>query len=153
MNRLLPLALIALGGLLPQASAFAHATRFAFGSPGTPSEVTRTIHVDANDAMKLVFDSRDIRQGDVVKFVVHNSGRIAHEFGIDDAAGQREHAAMMRQMPGMVHDDPNVIALKPGETRQLIWKFTKLRERTLIFACNVPGHYQAGMFLRLTIQP
>jgi uncharacterized cupredoxin-like copper-binding protein len=150
MPRLLAIVFL-LSGWLPTLAS-AHDTDFAFGSPGRAAEVTRTIHVVADDTMRLHFDATDLREGDVVRFEVRNTGRLAHEFGIADAAGQREHAQMMRQMPDMAHDDPNVITLKPGQTRSLIWKFTHMRQHRLVFACNVPGHYEAGMFLRLTVK-
>lgn len=122
------------------------------GSPGSASEVTRTIHVQASDDMKLVFDRQDIHQGDVVRFVVHNSGKVPHEFGIADEHGQAAHQKAMMAMPGMVHDEANVISLAPGETKTLIWRFTHMQQKHLVFACNVPGHYQAGMVVRLTVQ-
>jgi uncharacterized cupredoxin-like copper-binding protein len=45
--------------------------------------------------------------------------------------------------PAMIHDDPNAVFLQPGETRELIWRFDRAQE--LKFACNVPGHFEAGM--------
>ena len=44
----------------------------------------------------------------------------------------------------MGHDDPNSVLLNPGETKELVWRFSG-RDQQLEFACNVPGHYQAGM--------
>jgi uncharacterized cupredoxin-like copper-binding protein len=126
---------------------------FAFGSPAEASMVTRTIHVQANDQMRLLFDTQDIRVGDVVRFVVRNTGAVPHEFGIGDETSQRQHAEEMMQMPDMVHADANVVTLKPGETKVLIWSFKNLRQKNLVFACNVPGHYQAGMVLRLHVKP
>ena len=146
----LALALASLTALSPAQAGGAHS--YAFGSPGTPEEVTRTLHVQATDAMQLIFDRKDIRPGDVVRFVVTNTGKVAHEFGIEDEAGQAEHAKAMMAMPGMQHSAPNVITLQPGETRSLIWRFTHLRQQALVFACNVPGHYQAGMVQRLTVK-
>jgi len=49
----------------------------------------------------------------------------------------------MPGMEGMKHDDPNSILLAPGESGELIWTFSGDAE--LEFACNMPGHYQAGM--------
>jgi uncharacterized cupredoxin-like copper-binding protein len=44
----------------------------------------------------------------------------------------------------MGHDDPNSILLNPGESKELVWRFGEQVDG-LEFACNVPGHYQAGM--------
>ncbi|GLU32480.1 hypothetical protein WKR88_28640 [Trinickia caryophylli] len=126
--------------------------RFPFGSTADARAVTRTIHVQANDQMQLVFDSDDIRRGDVVAFVVRNTGSAPHEFGVADEAGQAAHQQEMMAMPGMQHDDPNVVSLAPGETKTLIWRFADVRDPRLVFACNVPGHYQAGMFKRVTLR-
>jgi uncharacterized cupredoxin-like copper-binding protein len=43
----------------------------------------------------------------------------------------------------MSHDDPNAILLEPGDSGEVIWKFTQTT--ALEFACNVPGHYDSGM--------
>lgn len=43
----------------------------------------------------------------------------------------------------MDHDDPNSVLVNPGKTGELVWKFTESTE--LEFACNIPGHYEAGM--------
>lgn len=43
----------------------------------------------------------------------------------------------------MDHDDPNAVSLDPGETEELVWTFTQ--KGTFEAACNIAGHYQAGM--------
>jgi uncharacterized cupredoxin-like copper-binding protein len=43
----------------------------------------------------------------------------------------------------MEHNDPNSVLLEPGKSAEVIWKYAKAGE--LEFACNVPGHYAAGM--------
>jgi uncharacterized cupredoxin-like copper-binding protein len=47
----------------------------------------------------------------------------------------------------MRHDDPNTVMVAPGETREMVWKFTKAME--IEFACNMPGHYESGMLGRI----
>ena len=44
----------------------------------------------------------------------------------------------------MKHDDPNSVLLEPGQSKEVVWKFSE--ESNIEFACNVPGHYQAGMY-------
>lgn len=56
----------------------------------------------------------------------------------------------MRQMPDMVHQDGNTVTVKPGETKVLTWEFNG--EIDVIFACNVPGHFEAGMFKAVDIK-
>ncbi|BEV71870.1 MULTISPECIES: plastocyanin/azurin family copper-binding protein [unclassified Paludibacterium] len=126
--------------------ALAHpAGQTDFGHPAKAAQATRTIRVEANDQMQLRFSQRDIRQGDVVRFIVTNHGKARHEFGIADPAAQKQHAAEMRAMPDMMHDEPNVISLNPGETKSLTWSFSKLKSHDIVFACNLPGHAEAGM--------
>jgi uncharacterized cupredoxin-like copper-binding protein len=44
----------------------------------------------------------------------------------------------------MMHSDPNSTLLEPGERAEVIWRFPD--EATEVgFACNVPGHREAGM--------
>jgi len=129
-----------------------HAMRMAFGEPGKAPEVTKTIHVQATDQMRFVFDRTDIKVGDVVAFVVTNTGKLKHEFTIGDEAFQRAHAAMMKQMPDMDHHDPNMVTLAPGETKTLIWKFDKPMKAPVLFECHEAGHLEAGMVMKVMLQ-
>ena len=138
-------ALFACAGVFADAGHDHDGMKVTFGSPGKESEVTKTINVEANDQMKFVFDRIDIKQGDVVKFVVRNTGKVRHEFSIGDTPYQRAHAAMMKKMPDMVHNDPNMVTLESGETKTVIWKFDKPVQGKLVFACHEPGHFEAGM--------
>jgi len=122
----------------------------ACGEPAKLEEVTKTIHLDAADEMKFNFKQElKIKKGDVVKFVVTNTGKINHEFSIGNESEQEKHRAMMRNMPDMVHEDGNSITVKPGETKELIWKFHG--DPKVVFACNIPGHSEAGMMHRMTV--
>jgi uncharacterized cupredoxin-like copper-binding protein len=65
--------------------------------------------------------------------------------------GKMDHAAMGHgDMGGMKHDDPNSVLVEPGKSAELTWTFTKATG--LEFACNIPGHYQAGMVGKLTVE-
>lgn len=120
----------------------------ATGQPGDSGRVSRTIRIAARD---IEYDEPEIRvrAGETVKFVVTNAGRLRHEFMIGDAAEQREHAEMMRQMPDMVHDDASTITLDPGETKSVVWQFTNAG--LLEAACHITGHYEAGMKIRIVV--
>jgi len=120
------------------------------GEPGKLSEVTKTIVLETVDAMRFNFESQpDVQSGDVVRFIVTNKGQINHEFSIGNAEEQKAHQAMMRKMPDMVHEDGNSITVKPGETRELIWKFKG--DPKVVFACNIPGHAEAGMMHSMNV--
>ena len=113
------------------------------GQPGKPSAVSRTIRVTMLDTMRYDPSSISVKEGETIRFVVTNSGKLRHEFGIGTHQEQLEHDEMMKAMPDMVHDDPNVVTLEPGQTRELVWQFTK--SGTFEIACHIPGHYPAGM--------
>ncbi|TJZ73112.1 cupredoxin domain-containing protein [Chitiniphilus eburneus] len=124
------------------------ARQYTFGSPGQDSAVTRTIEVSAGDDMKFTYSPplTGIKQGETIRFVIRNTGKLAHEFSVGDAASQRAHALMMKKMPDMKHaDDPSAVSLAPGQTGHLVWRFDKAMSGDVIFACQVPGHYDAGM--------
>jgi uncharacterized cupredoxin-like copper-binding protein len=114
----------------------------AAGRPGNPEKISRTIKVTALD-IKYDKPKIEVKAGETIKFIVTNAGKLRHEFIIGDAEEQKQHAEMMRQMPDMVHEDANTITLEPGETKNLVWQFSKAGK--LEVACHIPGHYEAGM--------
>lgn len=119
------------------------------GRPGDPGKISRTIKITAMD---IRYDKPAIRikAGETIKFVVTNAGKLRHEFMLGDAGEQRAHAEMMKEMPDMVHSDPNMVTVEPGETKILVWHFT--RAGKFEAACHIPGHYEAGMKSELTVR-
>lgn len=112
------------------------------GGPGKASDVKRVVQVEARNPAFNVKQIQ-VRAGETIKFVVTNKSTIAHEFAIASSKEHEGHRAMMRDMPDMVHEEPNVVTIKPGETKELIWKFGN--DTDLEFACNIPGHAEQGM--------
>ena len=55
----------------------------------------------------------------------------------------------MRKFPEMEHDEPCMVHVSPGKTGQMIWTFDKPGE--VVFACLIPGHYEAGMTGKVTM--
>lgn len=115
----------------------------AAGVPGDPAKVNRTIQVEMNDSMRFTPDKLDVKAGETIRFFVVNKGKLPHEMVIGTAAEIHEHAAMMKQMPGMVHKEPNQINLAPGQRGGIVWKFSNTG--TVSYVCLVPGHMEAGM--------
>lgn len=121
------------------------------GMPVMAGRATKTINVDLLDSMRLDFaEHPGVKNGDIVKFVVTNKGQLPHEFSIGDKKEQAAHREMMRSMPNMKHTDGNTVSLKSGETKELTWMFMGNKE--VIFACNVAGHYDAGMHSKAMIR-
>jgi uncharacterized cupredoxin-like copper-binding protein len=121
------------------------------GQPAEASAATKTVNVNLLDSMKFEFvEPLDIKDGDIVKFVITNKGKLAHEFSLGSESEQEAHREMMKQMPGMVHTDSNIVTVQPGETNELVWQF--LGKNQVVFACNVPGHFEAGMHHEVEVQ-
>lgn len=119
------------------------------GRPAAQQEATLTVNVATFDTMRYAFSSDlNLKKGDVVKFVITNEGKIPHEFSIGDKAEQAEHREMMRKMPDMVHHDASTVTIKPGKTQILAWKFNTA---DVVIACNIPGHFEAGLFKKITL--
>ncbi|MCL5061255.1 MAG: cupredoxin family protein [Candidatus Thermoplasmatota archaeon] len=120
------------------------------GKPGDPSRVSRTIEVTMDDSMRYTPDRIDVKAGETIRFFVKNTGRITHEMVIGSLDELKEHAEMMRQMPGMQHAEPNMVTLKPGQRGGIVWQFDK--PGTVDFACLVPGHMEAGMVGKVRVE-
>lgn len=115
----------------------------AIGEPGKAANVTRTVRIDMSDAMRYTPSSIDAKQGETIRFVIKNSGKVKHELVLGTEKELKEHYEQMKKFPEMEHDDPNMVTVAPGKTGQVIWKFTKAGK--IDFACLQPGHYDAGM--------
>lgn len=113
------------------------------GEPGKASEVSRTVTIEMADTMRFTPGMIDVKQGETIRFVAKNLGRIKHEMVLGTPKELKEHYAMMLKMPGMEHAEDNVVTVEPGKTGEIIWRFT--RARVVDFGCLQPGHYPAGM--------
>ena len=125
-------------------------TESATGRPGDAVKVSRTVDIVMDDTMRFHPGQIQVKPGETVRFLLKNAGKIPHEMMIGSAAELKEHAAMMRNMPGMNHAEPNVITLDPGQKGDMIWQFPQTG--TIDFACLVPGHMEAGMIGKIKIQ-
>jgi len=121
----------------------------AWGIGGTAKAVTRTIAVSMTDTMRFSPEKIDVKQGDTLKFVLKNDGKVLHEFVIGTKKDLDEHAALMVKFPNMEHDEPYMAHVKPGQTGTIIWTFNKAG--SFDFACLIAGHYQAGMIGKITV--
>jgi uncharacterized cupredoxin-like copper-binding protein len=113
------------------------------GKPGIASKATRTVKVDMTDGMRFNPSSIEVKQGETVRFIVTNSGKLKHELVLGTERELREHYEVMKKNPEMEHADPNMVTLGGGKTGEIVWQFTKAGK--VDFACLQPGHYDAGM--------
>ena len=142
------------------------------GSHGKLSDISRTIKVKMYDNYyKPSFFN--IKAGETIKFEVENFGELVHEFNIANALMHMQHQPEMEKMveneilfsdyidkkkmkkiakldKSMGHSHSNSVLLAPKEKKNLIWKFHNTSN--IEIACNVPGHYQAGMIAKVTIK-
>ena len=120
------------------------------GKPGDAKKVSRAVQVVMTDDMQFTPAKVNVKRGEIIRFVVRNAGRIKHAMVIGSMAELKEHAEMMRKMPGMEHADANMVALEPGKSGALVWQFTKAG--TAAFACLQPGHFEAGMMGAVSVK-
>lgn len=149
-----------------------HSHGAGIGEPGRASEADRTVEVTMHDNY-FEPETLSFSKGETVRFIVHNTGQLVHEFNIGTAAMHAKHQEemMMMQEHGalharhidheamqmdmgdghtMAHDDPNSVLLEPGQSGEIVWRFSV--DTDLEFACNVPGHYMAGMVGEIDVQ-
>lgn len=146
-----PFALIAATAMLVAAcSTGGAATSAPVGSPAPSSAGNATrIEVKLTDALRIEPAAITVPAGVPVTFVITNSGATDHEFYLGDEAAQAEHEKEMVAMGGMGHDEPEGIAVKPGQTRELTYAFAQPGQT--LAGCHVAGHYGAGMKAAITI--
>ena len=94
-----------------------------WGIAGDAKAVSRTITIGMSDSMRFSPDKIDVKQGETIKFVIKNSGKMMHELVIGNKKDLDEHAALMVKFPGMEHDEPYMAHVAPGKTGQIIWTF------------------------------
>ncbi len=139
------------------------------GMQGNKKSVDRTIKVSMYDNYYQP-NKFEIKKGETIKFIVQNKGELVHEFNIATKKMHLRHQPEMLMMveneiiladkidkkkmmeiskknPSMAHKHSNSVLLSPGESAELIWKFSNTV--ALEAACNVPGHYEVGMVAKI----
>ena len=88
-------------------------------------------------------------------FVVTNTGAIPHEFMLMPPL-MADHMGMamdMEELDEMALAHIGEDELQPGATVSFDYTFTEpAPSGTLEFACHIPGHYEAGMKLGITVK-
>ncbi len=142
------------------------------GSKGDETDVTRVIKVVMYDNYYEP-NSFQIKEGETIKFEVENAGMLVHEFNIANKMMHMKHQPEMIKMAengillafsidkekmkkmakmdkSMGHSHSNSVLLEPKQKGDIIWKFDNAVN--IEVACNVPGHYQAGMIAKVNIK-
>ena len=113
-----------------------------FGAPADSEGTHRTIEVEALDSLEFDPNSVEVESGEVVTFVITNTGSIDHEFVLGDETFQAEHADAMAE-GDMDHGGGMAVEIEPGETKRITWRFSSAG--TILYGCHEPGHYEGGM--------
>ena len=124
--------------------------RHPWGMQGDPAQAVRTVQVSLSDRMRMNPDRFEIRRGQTVIFDVRNDGRALHEFVIGTEAELVRHAELMKQHPGMEHDEPYMAHVPAGQRQRITWRFTEAG--TFLAGCLLPGHWEAGMKATIVVK-
>ena len=114
-----------------------------FGKAGDAKKAGRTVVIDMDDRMRFAPSEISVKQGETVKFVVKNSGKLLHEMVIGTTASLTEIHEMIKAHPGMAHDEAYMLHVPPGKQGTMVWQFTQPGE--FHYACLIAGHFEAGM--------
>ena len=149
LSRMQPLITVA--ALALSSTAFAGGTHggghdaaeTAIGKPGVAAKAARTVTIEMSDTMRYTPSDIQVKQGETVRFIVKNSGKVKHELSLGTEKELLEHLEQMKKFPDMEHDEPSKVSLAPGKQGEIVWQFTKAG--AVNFACLMPGHFEAGM--------
>ncbi len=122
-----------------------------WGIAGDAVDVGRSVTIRMIDAMRFTPDTIEVKQGETVRFVLLNQGRLLHEMVIGTRAALAEHAEAMKKFPGMEHAEAFMAHVAPGKQGEIVWRFNRAGE--FDFACLIPGHYEAGMRGSIVVRP
>ena len=154
-------------------NSFAYADKnMKIGSKGNENDVSRVIKVIMYDNYYEP-SSFQINAGETIKFEIENAGELVHEFNIANKMMHINHQPEMEKMveneilfadsidknkmkkmakidKSMGHSHSNSVLLEPKQKGNIIWRFDNAVN--IEVACNVPGHYQAGMIAKVNIK-
>ena len=142
------------------------------GSKGNENDISRVIKVIMHDNYYEP-SSFQINAGETIKFEIENAGELVHEFNIANKMMHIKHQPEMEKMveneilfadsidknkmkkmakidKSMGHSHSNSVLLEPKQKGNIIWRFDNAVN--IEVACNVPGHYQAGMIAKVNIK-
>ncbi len=135
----------------PAAASVEDAEQMAWGIHGAGVTPGRTIEIRMSDKMRFSPEAIEVNEGDVVRFVVHNDGKLMHEFVLGTQKSNDEHAKLMMRFPNMEHDEPHMAHVQAGGQGEILWRFNRAGD--FHFACLIAGHYQAGMVGKIKVKP
>jgi uncharacterized cupredoxin-like copper-binding protein len=130
-----------------------HAREEAPGAASQAAEAAavRTVVIDMDDSLRFVPAQWEATEGEAVRLVVINSGKVRHELVIGQEKELAEHAKLMREAPQGHHHSDNAVSVEPGQAAVVRWSFKT--PGTWGMACFEPGHFEAGMVGHIIVAP
>ena len=118
------------------------------GGESTPAERTAEVKM-ADNAFEPT--TIDVDAGETVRFMFENTGEVAHDALVGDAAAQAAHEEEMRGAEDMGHgaDDDGAITVEPGDSGELVYTFEE--PGAFEIGCHEAGHYDSGMKIDVTV--
>lgn len=122
-----------------------------WGIAGKALKGTRTVELRMSDDMRFTPDRIEVTEGETLRLVATNTGKVLHEIVIGTTDELEAHAALMKRFPNMQHDEPYMAHVPPGTKGEIVWLFNRPGE--FAFACLIAGHYEAGMRGTILVRP
>ena len=97
-------------GWATAATSHEHHRGFSAGEPGNPKKPAREIVVEMSE-MDYSPSVIEVKRGEQIRFIIRNVGTEDHEFLLASTTDNLKHAAAMKAIPKMEHDDPNGVRL------------------------------------------
>ena len=119
--------------------------------PVAEDAAARTVVIDMDDSLRFAPAHWEATEGERLRLVVINSGKVRHELVIGQEKELAEHAKSMREMPQGHHHSDNAVSVEPGRAAVVRWSFTSPGNWGM--ACFEPGHFEAGMVGHITVMP
>jgi uncharacterized cupredoxin-like copper-binding protein len=121
----------------------------AFGRAADLAKAERTIVVEMRDSFEFSPSEITVKAGEIVRFVVVNTGKHVHEMVLGTMKDLEEHEEAMKEHPGMQHDEPHMAHVAPGQSGVIVWQFTQPGE--FYFGCLVEDHFEIGMMGKIHV--
>ena len=116
----------------------------ACGGSGSSNQVNVSLSEFKIQSSQTTFTS-----GTTYHFVVTNNGKTNHEFMIAQPMSSQMPMGEMDKMALYVIDQSQ---LPPGASKSFDYTFPSSQmQKSLEFACHLPGHYEAGMHLTISV--
>jgi uncharacterized cupredoxin-like copper-binding protein len=130
-------------GLTARRIVLAVALAAAAGACRSPGD--RTIEVTVEHS-RFLPASLEVSPGETIRFLIHNTDPIDHEFILGNQAVQRRHETGTEPHHGAI---PGEVSVPAGSSVQTTYTFEG--PGSLLFGCHLPGHWAYGMRGTVTV--